>query len=106
LVLTRKYGAKPHKILTRLVAANIVLNGIAIAIWAAFPATQWSIYHLGFTIAGAEAAVAAALFALTLYGLNKKQKWATFLAIAITLTQRVFAAYVFSINIATALTLS
>jgi hypothetical protein len=106
VVLARKYGATPHKILIRLVAANIVLDGIAIAIWAAFPATQWSIYHLGFTIVGAEAAVAASFFALTLYGLTKNQKWAPVLAIAITVTQRLFAAYVFSINIASALTLS
>jgi hypothetical protein len=106
VILARKYGAKPHKILIQLVAANIALDIIAIAIWGAIPATQWSIYHLGFSIVGAEAAGAAAFFALALYGLTKNQKWAPVLAVAVTVTQRVFAAYVFSVNIASALTLS
>jgi hypothetical protein len=38
----------PHKILTRLVAANIVLDIIAVVFWTSFPATQWSIYRAGF----------------------------------------------------------
>jgi hypothetical protein len=82
--------ANPHKMLTRLIATNIVLDCTAIAIWTAFPATQWSIYRLGFLIIGPEAAIAAMLFALTLFGLIKRKKWAPFLAIAITVTQRVF----------------
>ena len=99
------FGANPHKALTRLIALNIVLDIIAIAIWAAFPTLQWSIYRLGFSIVGTEAAVAAALFTLTLLGLSKKQKWAPTLAIAITVTQRVFATYVFFPSPAIALTL-
>jgi hypothetical protein len=106
LVLARKFSGKPHWVLTRLVAANIVLDSLAIAIWGLFPATQWSIYQLGFTIVGAEAAVAAILYSITLFGLLKKWKWAPVLALSITVAQRVFASYVFSINIATALTLS
>src|SRR4030042_5920552 len=78
----------PHKILTRLVAANIVLDIIAVAFWTAFPATQWSIYRLGFTIVGTEAVFAAALFALTLFGLVRRRRWARFLAIAIPVTPR------------------
>ena len=97
--------ANPHKILTRLIALNIVLDIIAIAIWAAFPALQWTIYRLGFSIAGPEAAFAAALFAITLFGLSKKQKWAPILAIALTVTQRVFGTYVFFPSPALALTL-
>jgi hypothetical protein len=85
----------PHKVLTVLVGLNIVLDALAILIWAAFPATQWSIYQLGFTTVGLEAAVAAALFTLTLFGLIKRQKWAPILAVAITITQRSFATYVF-----------
>ena len=69
----RKFGSRPHRILTRMVAANIVLDLIAITIWGAFPATQWSIYRLGFLIVGAEAGLAAALFALTLFGLTKRK---------------------------------
>lgn len=91
--------------LIRLVVANIVLDAIAIAIWSAFPATQWSIYRLGFSVVGAEAVLAAALFALTLFWLIKRKKRAPFLAVTITITQRVFATYVFSLSIANALTL-
>jgi hypothetical protein len=85
----------PHKTLTTFVALNIVLDVLAIAIWAVFPATQWSIYQLGFTIVSAEAALAAALFTLTFFGLMKKKKWAPFLAIALTIIQRSFATFVF-----------
>jgi hypothetical protein len=85
----------PHKTLTTFVALNIVLDVLAIAIWAVFPATQWSIYQLGFTIVGAEAALAATLFTLTFFGLKKKKKWAPFLAIALTIIQRSFATFVF-----------
>jgi hypothetical protein len=103
--MSKFFVANPHKILTRLIALNIVLDIIAIVIWAAFPAIQWSIYRLGFSIVGPEAALAAALFALTLFGLSKKQKWAPILAIAITVTQRVFATYVFFPSPAIAITL-
>jgi len=101
----KSLGADPHKILTRLIALSIVFDIIAVAIWAVFPAVQWSIYRLGFFIVGAEAALAAALFALTLFGLRKKQKWAPVLAIAITVTQRVFGTYVFFPSPAIAATL-
>lgn len=99
------FGANPHKTLTRLIALSIVFDIAAVAIWAAFPAIQWSIYQLGFAIVGTEAAVAAALFALTLFGLHKKQKWAPPLAIVITVTQRVFGTYVFFPSPAIAATL-
>jgi hypothetical protein len=85
----------PHKILTRLVAANIVLDIIAVGFWTSFPATQWSIYRLGFSIVGTEAVFAATLFALTLFGLVRRRRWAPFLAIAITVTQRAFGTYAF-----------
>ena len=101
----RKFGAKPHKILIRMVAANIVLDLIAIAIWGVFPSTQWSIYRLNFLIVGAEAGLAAAMFALTLLGLTKRKTWAPFLAIALTVTQRVFATYIFFPSSALAVTL-
>lgn len=105
LYLARTYGAKHHKMLTRLVAANIVLDAKAILIWAAFPATQWSIYRLGFSIVGTEAALAAAFFGMTLFGLIKRKTWAPVLAVALTITQRAFAPYVFFPSSAIALTI-
>jgi hypothetical protein len=94
-----------HKLLTFFVGTNIVLDIIAIAIWAIAPATQWSIYQLGFTIVGAEAAVAAVLFAVALFGLIKKKKWAPYLALIVTVNQRVFATYVFFPSTAIGVTL-
>ena len=91
----RKLGAKAHKMLTRMIAANIVLDIGAAAIWVAFPATGWSVYRLGALIAAAEASLAVALFALILFGLNKRKTWAPLLAIALTIAQRVFATYIF-----------
>jgi hypothetical protein len=101
----RKYGAKPHKLLIRLIAANIILDVIAIAIWGLIPSTQWSIYQLNFSIVGAEAGVAAALFAVTLFGLIRRKKWAPFLAIGLTITQRCFATYIFFPSTALVVTL-
>ena len=95
----------PHKMLTAFVAANIVLDIIAIAVWAGAPATQWSIYQLGFTIVGTEAAIAAALYAVTFFGLIKKKKWAPYLALIVTINQRVFATYVFFPSTAIGVTL-
>ncbi len=104
-MLSKDFHGKTHKILSRLVGLNIVFDLIAIVIWAVFPNLQWTIYRLGFSIVGAEAALAAVLFALTLFGLRKKQKWAPILAIIITITQRVFATYVFFPSPALILTL-
>jgi hypothetical protein len=99
-----KFFVNPHETLTRLIAANIVLDIIAVTIWTALPSTQWSIYQLGFSVAAPEAAVAAALFAITLFELRKNKKWAPILAIAITVTQRIFATYMFFPSPAIALT--
>jgi len=95
-----------HKALTVLVGANIALDIIAILIWGLAPATQWSIYRLGFTLVGIEAAIAASLYAITLFGLIKKQSWAPKLAIATTITQRVFGTYVFFPSLAILITLA
>jgi hypothetical protein len=85
-----------HKTLMRLVAANIVLDIIAIAIWAALPAGTWNgMYRLDSLIASLEAAVAAALFTITLFCLKRKIQWAPIMAIGLTVAQRVFAVYVF-----------
>jgi hypothetical protein len=99
--MSKPSSANPHRILTFLVAANIVLDVAAIAIWAALPANTWNgMYRLDSFIAGSEAALAAAFFTVTLFGLKRKKKWAPPLAIAITITQRVFAIYVFFPSIA------
>ena len=105
IVLVSHYRkTNPHKVLTAFVALNIILDVFAIAVWVVFPATQWSIYQLGFTIVGAEAALAAALFALTLFGLIRKKRWAPYLAITLTIVQRSFATYVFFPSTAIAVT--
>jgi hypothetical protein len=101
----KKFSKNPHKTLTHLVAANIFLDILAIAIWGLFPSTQWSIYQLDFTIVGTEAVIAAALFALTLFGLIKSKRWAPYLAIILTINQRVFANYVFFLSIGNVITL-
>lgn len=99
--MSRSSSSNPHKTLTRLITANIVLDIIAIVIWASLPANTWNgMYRLDSLIAGSEAALAATFFAVTLFGLKKKQKWAPILTIVITVTQRVFAVYVFFPSIA------
>ncbi len=101
--LAKKFRAKPHKILIRLVAANMVLDVVAIAIWV-IPQAQWNIYRLGVLTVSTEAAVAAGLFALALVGLVKRKKWAPLLAIALPMAQRIFGTYVFFPSTGIALT--
>jgi hypothetical protein len=99
--MSKSSCSNPHKTLTRLITANIVLDLMAIAIWAALPADTWNgMYRLDSLIAGSEAALAAMFFTVTLFGLKKRQTWAPILAITITVSQRVFAAYVFFPSIA------
>lgn len=95
-----------HKMLTGLVAANIILDVVAILIWGLAPATQWSIYRLGFPIVGPEAGIAAVLFTVTLFGLLKMKSWAPKLAIAVTVFQRIFGTYVFFPSLAIFVTLA
>ncbi len=91
----------PHKTLTRLVAANIVLDITAIVIWAALPPNTWNgMYRLDSLTASIEAAIAAVFFSLTFLGLRRKKQWAPILAIGITVIQRIFAVYVFFPSIA------
>jgi hypothetical protein len=99
--MSKSSSANPHKTLKRLIAINIVLDITAIAIWAALPANMWNgMYRLDSLIAGSEATLAAVLFAVTFFGLKRRKKWAPIFAIAITVTQRVFALYVFFPSIA------
>ena len=105
LIFVKKFRKKPHKMLTNLVAANIALEIVAIGIWAMFPAFRWTIYNLDFVIVSTEAAVASGLFAIALYGLMKAKKWAPILTIILTISQRVFANYVFFLSIMNAITL-
>jgi hypothetical protein len=39
--MSKSSSSNPHKTLTRLITANIVLDLMAIAIWAALPADTW-----------------------------------------------------------------
>src|SRR5512147_2374540 len=88
--------ANPHKTLTRLIAANIVLDITAIVIWSTLPPGTWNgMYRLDSLTAMIEAAIAALFFGLTFVGLRRRKKWAPKLAIAITVIQRIFAFYVF-----------
>jgi hypothetical protein len=99
--MSKSSNHNPHMILTLLILANIFLDILAIAIWIALPANIWNgMYRLDSLIAGSEAALAGTLFALTFFGLKKNKKWAPIFAIAITITQRVFAFYVFFPSIA------
>lgn len=94
-------SSDPHKTLTRLIAANIVLDITAIVIWATLPPGTWNgMYRLDSLTAMIEAAIAALFFALTFYGLRSRKKWAPILVIAITVIQRIFAFYVFFPSIA------
>jgi hypothetical protein len=105
IYVVKRFSRNPHKTLIRFVAANIILDVVAIAIYGLFPATQWTIYQLDFYIVGIEAALAAVMFSLTLFGLIKTKKWAPILAIGLTVTQRAFATYVFFPSIGISLTL-
>ncbi len=99
--MSKSKQGNSHKILTYLIAANIVLDITAIAIWTALPVNIWNgMYRLDSLIACSEAALATAFFVITLFGLKRRQKWAPILAIAITVTQRIFAFYVFFPSIA------
>jgi hypothetical protein len=99
-----RFRRKPHKVLTLLVTANIVFDVLAVAIWL-FPWAQWSVYRISYVAAIAEAGVAAAVFAVALYGLKVQMAWAPKLAIVLTVVQRVFATYIFFPSPALAFTL-
>jgi chromate transport protein ChrA len=84
-----------HRTLTRLVALNIVFDVTAIVIWTALTNSGGNLHYIDTSTASIEAAIAAALFAVTLLGLMKKQNWAPKATIAITAIQRTFATIVF-----------
>ncbi len=92
--MINRFKSNPHRTLIQIVALNVAFDVIAIAVWAAIPATTTQL-SLGFTAVAGEAAIAAAIFTITLYGLVKRQKWAPPLAIAVTVLQRTFGTYVF-----------
>jgi hypothetical protein len=89
-----KFG-NPDKMLIRLVSLNIVFDAIAIATWTALPSSGGNLHYISNSVASIEAASAIVLFAVTLFGLTKRQSWSPKAAIAITLIQRTFATIVF-----------
>lgn len=103
--IVKKFSKQPHKTLKKLILANIALDLVAIAIWALFPEFRWTVYNLDFVIVSIEAAVASGLFTIALIGLMKSKKWAPYLAIVITINQRVFSNYVFFLSIMNVITL-
>ena len=84
----------PPKTLTRLIALNIVFEIVAIAIWNGLPGSEGNLHYINKSVASIEAAIAAMLFTITLFGLVKK-KWAPKTVISITIIQRIFATTVF-----------
>ena len=96
---------KTHNILKWLIALNIIGDLISIPFWLVLPTmanTQGSTLTVDTSIAIADAAVAAALFAIALYGIIKKQKWGSILAIILTVTQRVVGFFMFQLNVGVA----
>ena len=95
----------PHNVLKWLIALNIIGDLISIPFWLVLPTmanTQGSTLTVDATIAIADAAVAAALFAIALYEIIKKQKWGSILAIILTVTQRVVGFFMFQLNVGVA----
>ncbi len=89
------FESNPHKILTRLVALNVVLEVIIIIVWFSLPGAGNNLHFIGTTEAIVEAAIAVGLFSIALFGLTKKQQWGPVLVIAVTVAQRLFGTYVF-----------
>ena len=92
-----------HRIFTRLVWLNIALDVLSIPIWIALPLTQTSFSGATLIVdpvlAIVDAILAAAVFALALFGIIKKKKWGTYLAVTATIAQRVTGLFIFAPNI-------
>jgi hypothetical protein len=90
--------------LVRLVGLNIAFDVLSIPFWIALPSLQTaqstaSTLTVNSTIAIVDAAIAASLFALSFFGISKKQKWGYYLAIITTIIQRAVGVFLFALNI-------
>ena len=101
-----KLLSDPHKMLIRLVGLNAFFDLITIPLWAILPmlptyglSQSGSTLTVNNTIAIADAAVAVAVFAIAVFGIMKKRKWGSMLAIGGTIAQRIIGAFMFSLNV-------
>ncbi len=92
----------PRKTLIRLVGLNIALDAFSIPTWIAVLLTSTSTSPNTLTantnVAILDSAVAAAVFAVALFGVITTKKWGVYLAVAATVGQRVVGAFLFSLN--------
>ncbi len=97
-----KIFADPYRVLARLVGLNIAFDVLSIPFWIALPSLQTmqstSTSTVNSTIAIVDAVFAAALFAVSFVGISKRRKWGSYLAIAVTLVQRVVGFFMFAPN--------
>ena len=99
-----KILADPHKTLIRLVGLNVAFDVLSIPFWIALPSLQTaqstSTLTVNTSIAIVDAAIAAALFAIALLGIIKKQKWGALLVIAISIVNRAIAVFLYEFSVA------
>lgn len=93
----------PHRMLKRLVGLNIAFDVLSIPIWIAFNFTSSSLstttVNANVPAAIVDAVVAAAVFAVAIYGLVDSRKWGAYVAIAATIGQRVAGLFIFPLNV-------
>jgi hypothetical protein len=98
-----KIFADSHKTFVRLVGLNIAFDILSIPAWIALSFTasplSTSTLTVNTSIAIVDAAVAAAVFAMALFGILGRQKWAAYLAVAATVAQRVTGVFIFDLNV-------
>jgi hypothetical protein len=98
-----KIFADPHKTFVRLVGLNIAFDILSIPAWIALSFTasplSTSTLTVNTSVAIVDAAVAAAIFAMALFGILGRQKWGGYLAVATTVAQRVTGVFIFDLNV-------
>jgi hypothetical protein len=98
-----KILAASHKTLTSLVGLNIAFDILSIPAWIALSFTasplSTSTLTVNTSVAMVDAAVAAAVFAVALFGIFRKQRWGSYLAVADTIAQRVAGVFIFDLNV-------
>ncbi len=104
-----KAPSDSHRIFVRLLWLNIALDLLSIPVWIALwvaaqsSITSTSTLAVDPTIAILDAAAAVALFGLALWGVLLNQKWGSYLAVVVTLAQRVAGVFIFQLNLGMAL---
>jgi hypothetical protein len=102
-----KILAYPQRILLRLVGLNVALDFLSIPLWFALSFLENPFYqsplNVNVSIAIVDAPIAAALFALALLGVMKRQKWGAYVAIGGTIGQRIVGYFAFPLNVGMAI---